>query len=784
MPAEDAAVMSKHPRIFLKPFQHSADSGAVMVLTVIFLGVLLAFMTIVIDEMRMGSVRQESQNHAGLAAISALEEFIASPPGFKHARAIERANTVSGFNMVLNTDHSDPVSENSNPKIEFGQWYFVNPVDNSTPCQGNGSSSPTPPCFVPKVGTEDINAIRISGEFYPQLNLLFAPAVFGTHHFAVPVKATASVIPMQGIALFDLSRSMVKETHDAMKDGSGTPLLKPNGAPYLHRYGYYLATPNGLAGPTLQDQDWTELETNFPTRGGNTDPTAHFASDYKDAGGVATDITLLNDSDYNGTYTEHHPNPSSLPQFSSAPAVYRMDSRGSGGGYIGPQPYSNLLLALQQTVLRLKNRRVAGSKFGVIFYDDKLSWPRVFSLTDDFDYLLQFLDPTDPNSKFLRSKHKIFPGADAKGTNSPAALSEAARQLFNVNEAGIPASKFVMLMGDGVTNCLPGCPGLAHPGVDRNGNGYIDNSDVTDFGICNNAVSHRYLCVSPLVYNPTAAVPAICSEISSLGPNLACKFSDLDGDGQSGLSMGSTDKEDTRAFNDMTQQQGQCNEGGTLCQNSLPAYMLSMRELQRVAFTQFAPSKTPIHIFPVGRSIMPLTRDIEDPENPGRCLTQSEERVYEGKWKGYPEPLISLVPSGYENIEFPNGNFAMTWPYCTTNVANYHGNPLDYYYCDAGSMSNFVNQSEENPFLLVQMDLYKIAQSTGGVWAPLRPFEPNCTVRGCQPCVGCGEYMATVPISSFATMDPLCEDTQAQVSRYLDEIFGVNPYGLVIENPQ
>lgn len=775
-------------------FSRGNESGVVIMLVAMLLVVFVGLTAFVVDGMRISSFKQESQNHAGLAAISALEEFVASPPGSKISRAVARANAVSGMNMMMHQVGSESLSSTSSnnaPYIEFGRWYFTDLTDGTQPCSVGGSSSSVPPCFVPSSGSEDVNAVRITGHFYKEIKNTFA-SVIGSPIFKAPVHAIASVIPTQGIALFDLSRSMVRETHDAMKDGSGNDIFRPSTnppQPALHRYAYYLSALNG-AGPEIpSDQDWSALQSNFPNRGSETDPTRHFASDYKRADGTFEDVSILKDSDFNGTYASHHPNPTLSSQYSSgAGGIYRIDRWGDiatgAAGYDGPEPYTTLLFALKETVTRLKNKRIAGSKFGIIFYDSKLSWSRTFNLTDDFDYLLKFLDPFDPDSKMLRYKHNIFPNVPAN-TNTPLALEEAARQLFDGDEAAIPASKFVMMMGDGLTNCMK-CNGLLYPQLDTNGNGVLDYWDALFFNLCQvPQYTYDNTCNPPgSTYPMNAPYAPYCAQIRNLGVANACKFADLDGDGNIGLtSTGFTgpsafkDLDDDRAFKNAQAMAASCANAVNSCQNTLGAYDTSMQYLHHIVLNDFVPSKTSIHVFPVGRSIRPISRDYADPNNPGKCLSQADIRIAEAK-------ASNNMGSGlmrYDSfIVLPSGKQTNMSGYtCTISY-----DPYGYYTkpptCNAASEDHFKNPSEDSPFLKVQYDLYRIVQMTGGVWAPIRPFQPNCVANECQPCLNCNT--SNVNFSEFRSMDPLCENTKAQVNRYLDEIFGVNPYGLVIES--
>jgi hypothetical protein len=206
-----------------------------------------------------------------------------------------------------------------------------------------------------------------------------------------------------------------------------------------------------------------------------------------------------------------------------------------------------------------------------------------------------------------------------------------------------------------------------------------------------------------------------------------------------------------------------------------------MSRLTGIAERQFAPGKVPIHVVLVGKSTAPATRDVADPENPGQCLSPADIRRRQAS-----DISIGETISDRNFYQRPNGlTYSPSSYSCNTTSADawWGSSSTLLLNCGSAAREHFLNQNPSDPFLRVQTDLYKIVQMTGGVWAPIRPNQPNCSIRGCQPCSGCGTWQ-TIPLTNYALMDPECKAPKDQIQRYLDTIFGVNPYGLFLENPR
>lgn len=418
---------------------------------------------------------------------------------------------------IVAPDDSDAANQ---AVLEPGTWYASQVEDeNGDPI--NPPCGPSPcfePLAYPLESTFQIdnthpNAFRIAGKMYEAAPSRFGYSFLGSSQWEYDVKATATLVPRRGCILVDVSTSMVRDTHVNWNYNvidyynwreAGHPVgfgpLEDGMAGFGNEFAFHIdscdfasANPmDWIVDPQCGRYYW--MNQMKPVRGANPAvDTEHYEDDY-------IEKVVLSDLDY-GTYLNRdlHPDPynpvppnepGSLYQIGDTNLRYKIDSfflSPTSGSYEGPQPLEAVFQGIQAAIRTLKNRRVGGDMLCVVFYDQGLAWPRVLNITDDFDALLEYTrfndlddagnslhpdgiasDPIGQNAHFgedggnpvgfeLIARHHLFPGAGAF-TSTLTALQEGLRQLTYMQDVSqVPSSDFLVLVGDGLTNCTS-CP--------------------------------------------------------------------------------------------------------------------------------------------------------------------------------------------------------------------------------------------------------------------------------------------------------------------------------------
>ena len=355
---------------------------------------------------------------------------------------------------------------------------------------------------------------------------------------------------------------------------------------------------------------------------------------------LGSDYTLhktLGDSHYNAenntNYVVHHPDPNAMvctdpedtstchPEGQDAPELdvrtspfwYRVDTfrTDEEPGYYGPEPLRQVFEGLNYAVNALEQRAVAGDKACFIFYDEKLTWPRIVHLTggqEGFNYLKKIsdfnnvrnedggilvfeddsaaitdADLTDPATEglLLTIRHKLFPLPGSK-TNTQLALARALIELDYGAEDGVPSSDFLVLIGDGMANC--------------------ERKEVT-------CAKTRDACTK---------AENLCTE-------------DFD------LCMTQAQQQPTSCSNDLSNHQG------------------AIEEIMETVDNHLVPRNVPVHVMPIGDHVGPHTLDLSavplrldadgNPEG-ATCITDEEAR----------KSNIKIV-RGLSDAEVTNDNF-------------------------------------------------------------------------------------------------------------------------------
>lgn len=410
---------------------------------------IILFVALAIDSSRFSSSKREARMSARTIALGALEAYMSAPNNLSEAEklniALERARILSGNNKIIGLPGESALqidlatnslpSGRTTPVLIPGKYFFTLNPDKTNPCEGGKS----PPCYRPLKSGEKPNSMRIEGQLYKDVGSIFSTTTISTK-LKPYSNITATLLPRRGCFLVDISASMAYDTH-------------PRESNPRKRFAYYLDGPGGQIG----DEKHKSSFSNLPSlRNSNPwTPTTHYQSDYKT-------YQMLSDEDYGANEEKYHPDPrvekspyKSPPREPGRPYYYTVDSYYESN-YSGPQPLATVFKGLDGAIKKFKERKVGGDKACIIFYDDKLLWHRIFNLTDDFDYLEKFTDLSDRTSTDkgfqFAMKHGAFPRVGSQ-TNTGLALEEASIQFDANRGLAIPTSDFIVLIGDGLSNC-------------------------------------------------------------------------------------------------------------------------------------------------------------------------------------------------------------------------------------------------------------------------------------------------------------------------------------------
>jgi len=501
------------------------ETGAVLPLLAILSVTIIAIVAITVELVAAGTASEQAKQFARIAALAAISEYYQSleidgecassqdSHDCAMQAALNRVQSLSDRNRLLGASGSpavltqDPGSDGG--LLEAGFWGT------------DDDSADELPTFrsIDIDQGERPNAFRISGQFYPEgVNLNFASRLnkLGFSGIVPRVRAVSTFVPRRGCFLIDISPSIVYETHMPWTNGGPylDPPLDPPGGPDLdqafgNQFGYLLRSDHQkfnedgsldyelyLSDFPRMDMAWEELNNDpgTSTRPGDApwDPVKHYASDYRT-------YFILSDDLYSSLPDEVqalHPDPDPLQPGTEryrVPEVRwpRVDS------YIppedpdrGPEPMTTIINGIRQAVEQFRDRRIPGDQACLIFFDQTTPWSRVVQLTNNFQYLIDFLDysmpevaegetfpPDDSDLKnendysdirlianFLANqggagegriraiRHGVLPERQSF-TDIREALQEAMLQLDLSEEGQIPSSQFMVIVTDGLQNC-------------------------------------------------------------------------------------------------------------------------------------------------------------------------------------------------------------------------------------------------------------------------------------------------------------------------------------------
>lgn len=373
----------------------------------------------------------------------------------------EFAPVIKFSEVIPNCDLATPAKNAAEgATMEAGLWHYSQPTSASlgqtNPCSGNY------PCFQPWTladagPTESIlpNAFRMTGRIFTKTPFFLADKIFAATTKPTEILTTATVIPRRIMFLVDISNSMVRESH---KDRTLDLQRTSPGNGHGDQFAYFLTEPSPSTqfpgcnvsysnpkpvsfDPGLQDTERSFRQLcghngpadqpaaqnpgdNIPTPPTRTFATIatpgdrraiHFRSEY------VQKATLI-DSDYQAStkYAGKHPLPTDTSSMGVKYEVgnnrkYYMVDVGKGrtnssGQQIWdpPQPITGVMRGISQAISLMKQRKISGDRVGIIFFDENITWPRVFLPTDDYDYLLKAVGFTRPQQVASNSDSKTW----------------------------------------------------------------------------------------------------------------------------------------------------------------------------------------------------------------------------------------------------------------------------------------------------------------------------------------------------------------------------------------
>lgn len=437
------------------------DNGGFLVTFAILLPIVIGFVAFAIDlSIGMESGRQ-ARDFTKLATLKALEGYYACSASSCPTHDDRMKAARRGAQSILNSLENETVGKNSerivdakaelstSPDAQFrlkaGCWTTAGFAERGT---SNCSEEHNP------------GAMQIEGK-YPFVTEAIFGKIFGKDHYAQYVRVTSQVIPRHIYFLVDASGSVVRDNFKTER---------------YEDFAYYDQAVTGGEGLPIHtfwyNSKLQECDKKTPSENDAICKEMYVAK------------AILNDTDYDEALYPHHPNPSRYPTGvnSGGHQVYRINK------IVSPQPLTDIFAGVNKAIHTINDHKIAGDRVGVIFFTNRISWPRMTNLTDDLDYLERFTDFTTnknilddtkeikpngeealkistegqpavevsqilPSTGFEKAiRHGLFPIEPPAFTNIKEALTAALDQ-FDKNDDGSDVARSVILFSDGIQNC-------------------------------------------------------------------------------------------------------------------------------------------------------------------------------------------------------------------------------------------------------------------------------------------------------------------------------------------
>ena len=483
------------------------DAGVITIFTALTTVGVLAVVALVIGAMLLNIAENKVQDAVAHGTKGAMHAYLQNGnlPESVRKRIMARdrglaimkdqysiAGIAAAGSLTLTSTFVGGDPRNAPPVLVWGHW-----SKSPTKCDPNPA-----PCFIQQDALDinkPIGAMKIMGGFPPielsPFHSLLSPT---TSSDMIYSSATVAIVPRHGCFMIDVSNSSIRDTHvyrsaESIQDDIDATGSSANVGGAL---AFILTDDNSAAGVSS-----TWHDPAYPITGGGLynplsqppydvrpngtveTPTVHYGSDY-------TPLRTYGDNDRSSIVDVDELHPPAL-EYPMGPTgfVYRADTYrdpdtvpDGPNKYVGPEPLNTIMTGLKYAVEDFRGRRVEGDKLCMVFYDHQLMWSRIFLPTDDFDYLIKATDftltnGTAPLPETLASdmsvevegyhraiRYGLFPGIQRSSgfanplrplsdTDTPFAFEIVMQLLEDAKDEGVDSSDFIVMIGDGLTNC-------------------------------------------------------------------------------------------------------------------------------------------------------------------------------------------------------------------------------------------------------------------------------------------------------------------------------------------
>jgi len=490
------------------------QKGAVIPLIAISLIMIVSMVALVVDFGALNITHSDMRDTARAAAIAALEVYVedinerialagtapvAGEPNQIYrdalATAATRASAVANLNLSASSssnlregdlaNYSDIRSRGNNSSntgtggfIQPGRWHFIESSSGiRPPCLAPGE--PFKPCFEVLDDNVAANAMRVVITDDGGAVRSFFSEAAGFTRQNVSASGSAAFVPRQGVVAFDLSSSVTRDTHLNVDSSQGRS----------SEYAFYIdpreteltnpANPESARVPpscignswqndliSSQQSTWDAM-LEAPT-GGNG-PQEHYRNDYR--------CLQISVEEEDGTADEYF-----AIETQGAPDV---------------EPLNSIIEGTNFLLQSFADRRVVGDRVGAFGFDFNVLPQRRLPREPIGDLLLaepiaeeqefqDFLNATDTSIPITDDRRKdkfLFPralvGTPGGGrrrvayTKLQTALDHSMEMLQSSNTFDI-SDNFILLITDGITNCVGDPNNSPFPPADIDNDGDLD----------------------------------------------------------------------------------------------------------------------------------------------------------------------------------------------------------------------------------------------------------------------------------------------------------------------
>jgi hypothetical protein len=429
-------------------------SGGVLVLFAFALVAIIGALALFFESGKSATNIEQARNYMRLMSLAMLEGFMGSAGTYqeRYEAGVDRIRKIADGNqylLALKGDTSAGVRAS-----QIGDGGSVNVIPGSWSCQAGETGEACFDELASPDDNNLPNAFKVSGTLFTSRSGLLGRRIFGgvTESGGAGLTSIATVVPRQICFAVDLSSSMVRENHrywfslQADPSGGGTQCINAPtdprdidfGAGLGGEFAYFLANPGTPFNPGATPATSHQCSANyFFNPAANAPWVANRVQAINGRPGLppvppVTSIPLpsdyilrliYDDSDYQDIATAinnggfkygtadkyiYNPDPAapggnpafsitatnqyySVNYFRGARSELLADGTTRVDQFEGPQPLGVVMSGIRDAIIDLRNRRVAGDKACLIFFDSRLEWPRIVKLTDDFNFLDRYV---------------------------------------------------------------------------------------------------------------------------------------------------------------------------------------------------------------------------------------------------------------------------------------------------------------------------------------------------------------------------------------------------------